>query len=359
MSTNTSSAMSATSEVHSLKFNQNFGCFICGMTDGIRIFNTEPLVEKLYLNKDADKVGSVAIAEMLDRTNLIAIVSGGNFPIIAPNNVLIWDDDAKEFILEFTFKSKVFAVKLSHKKLIVVLHNKIHVFSFPNNCQKLFTFNTCDNPRGLCEVSASDDENQLLCFPAVKSGFMQVADISLAEESASKCPRIFAAHKHEIACMALDQGSNRLATASIEGTLIRIFEINPRNDVKQLIELRRGMDSALLYSINFSRDGGYLCASSSKGTVHVYNLEDQHFNRQLKLATLGFNTSNFEARYSMCTFQIPCELPCICAFGDNCNSVLCICVNGSYYKYMFTNDGKQCTRDSYENFLDLSLGSDF
>jgi WD40 repeat protein len=189
---------------------------------------------------------------------------------------------------------------------------------------------------------------------------MQCADISLAEESASKCPRMFQAHKHEIACIALDQSSQRLATASAEGTLIRIFEINPKSEIKQLIELRRGMDTALLYSINFSRDGGYLCASSSKGTVHVYNLQDQHFNRQLKLATLGFNSSNlFEARYSMCTFQIPCELPCICAFGDNCNSVLCICVNGSYYKYMFTNDGKTCTRDSYENFLDLSLGSDF
>lgn len=112
--------------------------------------------------------------------------------------------------------------------------------------------------------------------------------------------------------------------------------------------------------INFSRDGGYLCASSNKGTVHVFNLQDQHFNRQIKLATLGFNSSNlFEARYSMCSFQIPCELPCICAFGDNCNSVICICVNGSCYKYMFTNDGKTCTRDSYENFLDLSLGSDF
>lgn len=112
--------------------------------------------------------------------------------------------------------------------------------------------------------------------------------------------------------------------------------------------------------INFSRDGGYLCASSNKGTVHVFNLQDQHFNRQIKLAHLGFNSTNlFEAQYSMCNFQIPCELPCICAFGDNCNSVLCICVNGSYYKYMFTNDGRTCTRDSYENFLDLSLGSDF
>jgi hypothetical protein len=56
------------------------------MNDGLRIFNTEPLVEKLYLSKDTDKIGSVAIAEMLDRTNLIALVSGGSYPIIAPNS---------------------------------------------------------------------------------------------------------------------------------------------------------------------------------------------------------------------------------------------------------------------------------
>ena len=65
--------MSASSEVMSLRFNQNFGkcpvnfinhrdhqsneigqnlgCFICGMNDGVRVFNTEPLVEKLYLSK--------------------------------------------------------------------------------------------------------------------------------------------------------------------------------------------------------------------------------------------------------------------------------------------------------------------
>ena len=28
----------------------SLGCFVCGMNDGIRIFNTEPLVEKLYLS---------------------------------------------------------------------------------------------------------------------------------------------------------------------------------------------------------------------------------------------------------------------------------------------------------------------
>lgn len=124
-------------------------------------------------------------------------------------------------------------------RLVVVLHNKILVFSFPNDCKCLFTFNTCDNPRGICELSSCDDDCQLLCFPAVKSGFMQCAvnifninanllkfslklhyhstqDISMAEDGASKSPRIFQAHKHEIACIAMDPSSYRLATASVE-----------------------------------------------------------------------------------------------------------------------------------------------
>ena len=73
-------------------------------------------------------------------------------------------------------------------------------------------------------------------------------DISQTDAGASRSPRIFQAHKHEIACLAVDQSSQRLATASAEGTLIRIFEINPKSEIKQLIELRRGMDAALLYS---------------------------------------------------------------------------------------------------------------
>jgi hypothetical protein len=49
-----------------------------------------------------------------------------------------------------------------------------------------------------------------------KIHFFLIKDISLAEESASKCPRQFQAHKHEIACIAIDQCSHRLATASVE-----------------------------------------------------------------------------------------------------------------------------------------------
>ncbi len=90
------------------------------------------MIFSFFLDKEI--TGSVAIAQMLDRTNLIAIVSGGPNPIVAPNSgkqsmmviraryfmflflVLIWDDDLKTFALEFTFKSRVFGVRMSHKK---------------------------------------------------------------------------------------------------------------------------------------------------------------------------------------------------------------------------------------------------
>uniref|UniRef100_A0A8B9QAD4 Uncharacterized protein n=1 Tax=Apteryx owenii TaxID=8824 RepID=A0A8B9QAD4_APTOW len=48
------------------------------MESGVRIFNVEPLMEKGHL--DVEQVGSVALVEMLHRSNLLAIVGGGSNP---------------------------------------------------------------------------------------------------------------------------------------------------------------------------------------------------------------------------------------------------------------------------------------
>ena len=47
--------------------------------------------------------------------------------------------------------------------------------------------------------------------------------------------------------MALDYSASLLASASAQGTLIRIFDIKSPGDIKLLIELRRGMEPASLY----------------------------------------------------------------------------------------------------------------
>lgn len=69
---------------------------------------------------DIDLVGSVGQCEMLYRTNILAIVSGGSRPKFSDNTLLLYDDAAKQFVLELTFPSSVRAVRLKRDKYVVL-----------------------------------------------------------------------------------------------------------------------------------------------------------------------------------------------------------------------------------------------
>ena len=61
------------------------------------------------------------------------------------------------------------------ERLIAVLRRQIHVFSFPNNSRKLFTLETRDNPKGLCQInSLISSEKQLLVCLGHKLGSIQL-----------------------------------------------------------------------------------------------------------------------------------------------------------------------------------------
>lgn len=96
--------------VLSLRFNQDHSCFTCCMESGLRIYNVEPLAEKAHY--DLQVMGSVSHCEMLYRTNLLAVVSGGSRPQFAMNTVLVFDDISKKFVLDFTFMGPAKAVRL-------------------------------------------------------------------------------------------------------------------------------------------------------------------------------------------------------------------------------------------------------
>ena len=99
-------------------------------------------------------VGSVSKAEMLYKTNLVAMVGGGKKPRFPDNVVMVYDDRQQEFVLELSLPESVLSVRLKRDKLVAVCRSEIHVFSFPNRCQNLFKVTTRDNPRGLCELSS-------------------------------------------------------------------------------------------------------------------------------------------------------------------------------------------------------------
>ncbi|XP_063559051.1 WD repeat domain phosphoinositide-interacting protein 4 isoform X6 [Gorilla gorilla gorilla] len=333
--------------VTSLRFNQDQSCFCCAMETGVRIYNVEPLMEKGHL--DHEQVGSMGLVEMLHRSNLLALVGGGSSPKFSEISVLIWDDaregkDSKEkLVLEFTFTKPVLSVRMRHDKIVIVLKNRIYVYSFPDNPRKLFEFDTRDNPKaahptphlhtlGLCDLCPSL-EKQLLVFPGHKCGSLQLVPGTV------------------------------VASASQKGTLIRLFDTQSK---EKLVELRRGTDPATLYCINFSHDSSFLCASSDKGTVHIFALKDTRLNRRSALARVGkvgpMIGQYVDSQWSLASFTVPAESACICAFGrntsKNVNSVIAICVDGTFHKYVFTPDGN-CNREAFDVYLDICDDDDF
>ena len=56
-----------------------------------------------------------------------------------------------------------------------------------------------------------------------------------------------------------------------QGTLIRVFDTQ---NSQLLQELRRGADRAEIYSLSFNNSSRYVCVSSDKGTLHIFQLQE-------------------------------------------------------------------------------------
>lgn len=324
-------------------WNQDQGCFACGMENGFRIYNVDPLKEK---ERQDFEDGGLGYVEMLFRCNYLALVGGGPRPKFPVNKVVIWDDLKKEHVAELEFPSPVRAVKLRRDRIVVVLDTKISIFNFTRTPQELHQIETAHNAKGLC-VLCPNSNNCLLAYPSVTVGHVSLVDLA----DVHRPPGEIAAHEAALSCIALNLQGTRLATASEKGTLIRVYDTSSHS---QLLELRRGAAHANIYCINFNQDSSLLCVSSDHGTVHVFASEDPAKNKKSSLAKAqGILPKYFSSRWSFTKFQAGGGMRCACAFGTDKKSVIVICADGSYYKYSFNGKGES-HRETYCKFLQMT-----
>ncbi|CAH1447926.1 unnamed protein product [Lactuca virosa] len=221
-----------------------------GLGGGIEIFRW-----------DFENGGGIGIVEMLFRCNILALVGGDSQPQYPLNKVMIWDDHQDRCICELSFRSEVCGVRLRRDRIIVILEQKIFVYNF-TDLKLLQHIETFANPKGLCDVSQASGNFVLVCL-GLRKGQVRV------EHYASKRTKFILAHDSRIACFALSQNGNMLATASNKGTLVRIFNTH---DGSLLHEVRRGGDRAEIHSLAFSPTAEWLAVSSDKGTIHVFSI---------------------------------------------------------------------------------------
>lgn len=126
-----------------LEFNQDASCIALGTNDGFRVFTTDPLKCQF----ERRNLGSIAIAELLFRNQIVALVGGSENRLYPNTKVIIWDDYQLRQIDEIKLNCAVLAVKLRSDKIVVVMRNKVHIYALAD-LEFLDTLATSNNPTG-------------------------------------------------------------------------------------------------------------------------------------------------------------------------------------------------------------------
>ncbi|KAM3379506.1 autophagy-related protein 18a [Capsicum galapagoense] len=344
------------STLYRVSFNQNGSCFAIGTDCGISVYSCDPFCE--MFRRYFDNGGGIGIVEMLFRSNILVFVGNGDNPQYPRNNVIIWDDHQSRCIGELRFRSAVRGVRLRRDCIVVILEQKIYVYNFAD-VKLVHQIETISNPKGLCEISQTAVSPVLVC-PGLQNGQVRV------ENFTSKRTKFVFAHDSRIASFALSHEGDVLATASIKGTLIRIFSTQ---DCSLLQEVRRGADRAEIHSVSFSPTAQWLAVSSDKGTVHVFrlkvNLGSQvkpkvSRNSRVTLAALtsplpfikGVLPKYFSSEWSLAQFRLPGDSEYIVTFGHEKNTLSILGLDGSFIRCKFDPaSGKEMTQLEIHNFL--------
>lgn len=287
---------------------------------------------------------------MVHRSNLLALVGGGQAPKFPDSRVMIWDDSQSKFVYEINFKSKVLSIRMKKKRLFVVLSKEVNVFSFPHPLELELTIQTSFNPKGLFEVTPCLDKDVVFypSQPADKcTGTVKVQDLSPSPVVSSFT---IPAHQHSLAAMATNYEGTLIATASEKGTLVRVRDVIKN---EPLAEFRRGADMAVINYLSFSLDSHFLCVCSDKGTVHIFAVFNRELNKKSTFAGSGISAWYTESQWGMAHVNLPKDTLFIAAL-DSSLLLHVVCWDGSHFKYRFNphaKDSRFCYQESYNMYL--------
>ncbi|CAG8975336.1 hypothetical protein HYALB_00005666 [Hymenoscyphus albidus] len=238
----------------SISFNQDATSFAVGLETGFSVYKTE----KCQLQKHGDFSAGIGAVEMLGNTNYLALVGGGRQPKFSQSEINIWDDEKQKVAITIPTFTPVLGVRLSRMHIVIALHNSVQVYKFQVRPSIMHTYETADNPHGLCCLS-----DKYLAMPGITPGQVQLVELSTGTIS------LVVAHSSPLKAMDISRDGKVLATASEHGTLIRIYNVNT---CARLAELRRGVDPAAIFSLKISPSGQILAVTSDKSTLHVFDI---------------------------------------------------------------------------------------
>ncbi|KAJ0965696.1 hypothetical protein J5N97_026834 [Dioscorea zingiberensis] len=243
-------------------FNQDNSFFSIGTRDGFKVYNARTGM-LCYENS----CGAVSIVEMLFSSSLVAFVGAGEQPSLSPRRLCLFNTVTENRLRDLNFLTSILAVRVNMKRLIVLLQDKTYVYDL-NSVAILDTIDTVPNAKGLCAFSPSSEGSYLALPASTERGSVLIYNTI---ELSSLCQ--IDAHRSALAALAFSSSGMFLATASEQGTRIRVHLVS---QATKSYNFRRGTYPSTIYSLSFQPSveiPNILVATSSSGSLHVFFLE--------------------------------------------------------------------------------------
>ena len=246
-----------------ISFNQDNSFFSIGTEKGFSIYRTQPFTKEPYVR---EMNGGIGIVEMIENSNFLALMGGGQIPRYDKKKVVIYDDNLNKEICELKFPTEIKLVKYKKNCLFIVSQKRIFVFDF-DTYENICEIDTGDNTKELIAIN-KNEEPSLIAYPA--EGNENKNKISIRDYlNVDIHTKTFKLQDDAVSKISFNNDGRLIASASEFGRIIRIHSCE---DGLFLMEFNRGREKAKINTICFDDDTKFMAVSSSRGTIHIFSM---------------------------------------------------------------------------------------
>jgi len=148
-------------------------------------------------------------------------------------------------------------------------------------------------------------------------------------------PKVEGIHNHPLQNIQFSPDGTTIATASEEGTLIKITPMDPSSTEPSLVFRRGMMARADISSIAFNNDSTLLAVSSTNGTTHIFDIIQEREKHSQATTTLGMLAGFVvgEETRSFCTIRLPTGTQNIVTFSKDSRRIYSIAQDGKFLQW--------------------------